>query len=53
MQCQCVGEGSLCWEKTVLSRHWEEQTAASACTVSCVMMVMPNQVAKNKKLCLK
>ena len=48
MQCQYVGEGCLCWEKSVLLGHSDERSAASVCTVSCVIMVMPNQMAINK-----
>ena len=50
MQCQYVGEGCLCWENSVLSGHSEERSAASTCTVSCVMMVKPNQMQINKEL---
>jgi hypothetical protein len=31
----------------VLSGHWEELPAASACTVLCVMVVMAKQIAIN------
>jgi hypothetical protein len=34
-------------EKSVLSGHWEELSAASACTVLCVMVVMAKQMTIN------